>query len=165
MQSLAVFYSGINAVQTIYWCMMSWAQSTNRIMLPLPPELADEVPCEACLISLARSGSLAHLLTVLWASPQGKIICRVSNIILGKPDGAAVGGIGRFSAQVCVFGDLARTFPQKRLFWRSTRGRRAKLGLFSSQASQLAGRGQRLLVPCGPALFRCTDLPPRTKML
>ncbi len=49
--------------------MMSWAQSTNRIMLPLPPELADEVPCEACLISLARSGSLAHLLTVLWASP------------------------------------------------------------------------------------------------
>ena len=39
------------------------------------------------------------------------------------------------------------------------------LAFFASQASQLAGRGQRLLVPCGPALFRCTDLPPRTKML
>ncbi len=34
---------------------------------------------------------------------QAKIICRTSNIIPGKSDGAAVGGIGRFSAQVCGF--------------------------------------------------------------
>lgn len=43
-------------------------------MLPLPPELAEAEPCEACLISLAWRERLVHLLTVLWPSPVDRSI-------------------------------------------------------------------------------------------